>query len=157
VVVRGVEEGTEQVVAFVDNGKGFSCLKCGKRFPQAGRIAEQHLSACYKTPEQKKMQGYMNLKRSRGRTGRGATWNLTEKQVWSLLDEAGISILDVGKTKGKYQLARYDDTGPYEIGNCRFILQYDNIQEQWTDEFRKKRIKQIRAENRSRDAKGRYV
>ena len=54
---------------------------------------------------------------------------LTPLQLKSLLAEASISILDVGNGKGKYNLSRYQDKGNYEIGNCRFITQLDNIME----------------------------
>jgi len=50
-------------------------------------------------------------------------------EMISLLEEAGISINDVGNGKGKYNLARHGDKGNYEYGNCRFVLQIDNLTE----------------------------
>ena len=35
----------------------------------------------------------------------------------------------IGRTKGSYQLARFGDQGDYELGNCRFISQAENIAE----------------------------
>lgn len=56
-------------------------------------------------------------------------FTLTGKEMISLFDEAGISADDVGKESHSYQLARYGDTGPYALGNCRFITLRENIQE----------------------------
>jgi len=60
---------------------------------------------------------------------KGIEWNLTDDELQDLLDEAGITIDDVGRGTNKYQLSRYGDTGPYEVGNCRFITQLDNLSE----------------------------
>ena len=54
---------------------------------------------------------------------------LSPLELLRLLKDAGISIHEVGNGKSKYNLARYNDEGNYEIGNCRFIPQIDNIME----------------------------
>lgn len=54
---------------------------------------------------------------------------MSMKDLDTLLEEAGIEYEQIGQRKGQYHLARYGDTGPYEIGNCRFILGADNIRE----------------------------
>jgi hypothetical protein len=40
-----------------------------------------------------------------------------------------ITVWDIGKKPHQYCLARYGDTGPYEIGNCRFITCAENWEE----------------------------
>ena len=54
---------------------------------------------------------------------------ISPSEIVSLLNDAGITIFQVGQGKGKYNLSRYGDTGNYEVGNCRFIPQIDNIME----------------------------
>ena len=54
---------------------------------------------------------------------------LTLSELGSLLSDAGISVSQVGNGPGKYNLSRFGDKGNYEIGNCRFILQVENILE----------------------------
>ena len=46
-----------------------------------------------------------------------------------LLDEAGITIDDVGQESGKYVLGRWNDVGDYTVDNCRFITKSENSQE----------------------------
>ena len=55
--------------------------------------------------------------------------DLTPQTIKELLDEAGITMLDVGQHLGKYQLARYLDKGRYVKGNCRFVLKEKNMME----------------------------
>jgi len=48
----------------------------------------------------------------------------------SLAKEAGLTSPEqIGPRLGTYQLGRLGDTGDYEIGNCRFILREQNIEE----------------------------
>ena len=54
---------------------------------------------------------------------------LSPLELIGLLSDAGITIYDVGQTTEKYALARNDDSGNYEIGNCRFITVNENIRE----------------------------
>ena len=63
------------------------------------------------------------------RAGNRVYWKLTPFEVRMLLEQAGISVWDWGQGKGKYNLARIDDLGNYEMGNCRFLPQEDNIRE----------------------------
>jgi len=49
--------------------------------------------------------------------------------VKTKLDEAGISIWDVGIGKGKYQLCRYQDKGVYTVDNCEFKTHHQNNSE----------------------------
>lgn len=57
----------------------------------------------------------------------GIPFELSFDDYVKLLNEAGITYLDVGN-KG-YHLARYNDMGPYSIGNCRFIFYKENMKE----------------------------
>lgn len=55
---------------------------------------------------------------------------LTFEDYLSLATEAGV--LDprwIGAGLGKYQMARLGDVGDYKVGNCRFVLREQNIQE----------------------------
>jgi len=56
-------------------------------------------------------------------------WKLSGKELMQLLDDAGITHDDVGRSSSSYQLARYEDTGDYAVGNCRYITLRENIQE----------------------------
>ena len=52
---------------------------------------------------------------------------LSFKEFCELLDRANIEESDIGVTG--FHLARFNDTGPYSIDNCRFIPYKDNIKE----------------------------
>lgn len=55
---------------------------------------------------------------------------LTFDDFCQLLIDAGIKSSDLGFTGNYYVLARYNDTGNYELGNCRFITHKENMAEQ---------------------------
>ena len=79
---------------------------------------------------------YVRIKRGHCKQA-GLEWNLTLSDVHWLLYMAGITIKDVGCSSDSYQLARFNDTGPYAPGNCRFITLRENMQEQkWSPERR---------------------
>jgi len=46
-----------------------------------------------------------------------------------LVAEAGLRSSDLGFSGKNYVLARYGDEGPYEVGNCRFTTQQQNVLE----------------------------
>ena len=52
---------------------------------------------------------------------------LSFEEFCELLDRANIKESDIGITG--FHLARFNDTGPYSIDNCRFIPYTDNIKE----------------------------
>lgn len=61
---------------------------------------------------------------------RGIGFSLTFKQYTGLAVKAGLnSPKQIGKTRGKYQMSRFGDSGDYEKGNCRFITIEENQRE----------------------------
>ena len=56
-------------------------------------------------------------------------WLLTGGQLLELMEDAGITRDDIGMGNDKYQLGRHNDTGHYEVGNCRFITGLENKRE----------------------------
>jgi len=54
---------------------------------------------------------------------------LTFTELYSLVEQAGILPSQIGQGSTQYQLSRYNDTGPYALGNCRFITTVENIRE----------------------------
>ena len=75
-----------------------------------------------------RLHRYYITKRKHARQS-GIEFHLTEDDIQTLLDEAGITVDDIGQQLDKYQLGRYGDTGPYEMGNCRFITMKENLNE----------------------------
>jgi len=59
----------------------------------------------------------------------GIPFRLTYKQYRKLVRRARLKSSDLGFSGRGYVLARYNDTGPYEMGNCRFITQLENARE----------------------------
>ena len=104
-----------------------SCTLCQKTFGAAGW--GKHKKACSLDPAYR-VDKYRKLKILHcAPHGRNIPFNLSNEDIQTLLDEAGITIFDVGRTSNEYVLARYNDTGPYEMGNCRYITFAENISE----------------------------
>jgi len=116
----------------------------------------QHIAKCNGEPiaDQRRKWKYLTGKRghtynNRGskqqrldRSGNPIEFRLEIDDLNQLLSEAGITMDDIGRGRDKYCLARYEDLGNYEIGNCRFITNYENGLESissLTDEERAKR------------------
>lgn len=59
----------------------------------------------------------------------GIECNLTYDEYCQLVADAGLRSSQLGYTGEGYVLARYNDSGNYEIGNCRFITQKENSDE----------------------------
>lgn len=59
----------------------------------------------------------------------GVKFNLSFEQFCSLLEDAKIKSSDCGIKS--YHLARNNDQGSYEIGNCRFLHYLENYQEKY--------------------------
>ena len=56
-------------------------------------------------------------------------FSLTYGEYCVLVKEAGLKSSQLGFSGDGYVLARYNDSGPYAYGNCRFILQSENAKE----------------------------
>ena len=64
---------------------------------------------------------------------------LTYPDFCNLVRLANIKSSQIGfKSKEKYVLARYNDCGDYQLGNCRFITQKENAQEKKVSEKSRK-------------------
>ena len=57
-------------------------------------------------------------------------FNLTYDEYVQLVESAGLKSSNLGFTGDNYVLARYNDTGAYAFGNCRFITHKENMEEQ---------------------------
>lgn len=66
---------------------------------------------------------------------RNISYELTFEEYANLLKEAGLKSSDIGHAT--YHLARYEDEGPYRVGNCRFITAKENLAEQKTSDLKK--------------------
>ena len=82
----------------------------------------------FEHPDYEDIRAYRNRLWHRA-NNRGDECLLTAKQIADLLDEAGICIYQLGSSRECYHLARYNDTGNYEWGNCRFIPSVENVSE----------------------------
>lgn len=54
---------------------------------------------------------------------------ITFLQYVDLVKNSGLRPDNIGLKKGQYHLARYNDTGSYDLNNCRFIPQEQNQKE----------------------------
>lgn len=59
----------------------------------------------------------------------GIDFNLTYDEFAQLVRDANLISSNLGYTGDNYVLARYKDSGGYEVGNCRFITQLENAHE----------------------------
>lgn len=59
----------------------------------------------------------------------GIDFNLTYDEFAQLVRDANLISSNLGYTRDNYVLARYGDSGGYEVGNCRFITQLENAHE----------------------------
>jgi hypothetical protein len=78
-----------------------------------------------------KMSWKSKFKTLRGNaSSRGIKFTLTLEQYIELALAAGlVSPAQIGRTRGSFQMSRFGDKGGYECGNCRFLLQAENIAE----------------------------
>lgn len=74
--------------------------------------------------DNKIQQRYCNKRVNAKKEGIG--FELSFEEYCILVKEAGLKSSQLGFTGDKYVLARYNDTGPYKYGNCRFITQKEN-------------------------------
>lgn len=67
----------------------------------------------------------------------GIGFELTYAEWCVLVAEASIKSSDLGLNGNLYALARYGDSGPYRVGNCRFVTYSENNTEKvFTDKAR---------------------
>lgn len=59
----------------------------------------------------------------------GVGCELTLEEYCKLIHDAGLHSSDLGYKGNNYDLARYNDKGPYKVGNCRFITHKENMDE----------------------------
>ena len=59
----------------------------------------------------------------------GLKCNLTFDEYCKLVKDAGLKSSQLGFSGDGFVLARYNDIGNYEVGNCRFITQQENSDE----------------------------
>lgn len=81
-----------------------------------------------------------NCAKKYDRNGHKVARLISKDEIQMLLDEAGITMDDVGRRRDQYQLARYDDLGDYAYGNCRFITQDQNRKESTLSPEGRKRL-----------------
>ena len=79
--------------------------------------------------EEAAIHTYVINKRSHCKRKGHCKFLLSESEVKQLLDEADITIYDLGRQADEYCLGRYGDTGDYVMGNCRFITTRQNLLE----------------------------
>ena len=130
-------------------GQTISCLCCKQSYSKVNFA--RHTKKQERTPEQHAVWKYWlalqgNCCRKYDRTGHKVTRTLTVEQIQQLLDDAGITIWQVGKRKGQYCLARYKDLGDYAWGNCRFVTKEENLNELF-DNWDKDEVYERRNEN----------
>ena len=116
------------------------CPVCKLTFPYVGM--EKHLAGTYcwgdsvpiLNEETKAIWSYWKAKKNKQTTrllnGSGVEFLLTATEIVQLFTDAGITPNDIGRANHQYGLARHNDTGNYEMGNCRFILAIENQREQ---------------------------
>ena len=102
-----------------------SCHRCRLESTQAGVM--RHKCFGYNIHESERISGIYKYWATKRLDKKGFT--LTGKQMIQLFDEADIRPEDIGRKAHEYHLARYGDTGPYEMGNCRFITARENLME----------------------------
>ena len=102
-----------------------SCLGCGKQTSAQGLSA--HI--CFGVKGHDDIREYWTRKRYSSKC-RGVEFNLNGSDMVRLFKEAGIFPDQISSHRSDgYVLARHGDKGPYELGNCRFILHSENAAE----------------------------
>lgn len=59
---------------------------------------------------------------------RGIEWNMSFSEWWEIWQESGCWELR-GREYGNYCMARFNDSGPYEVGNVEIVSVTQNIRE----------------------------
>ena len=95
-----------------------SCLNCRVRISVNNLKMHQSSERCTTDPHIRYKQIYVARREG-----------LTLEILDELLEEAGITMDNIGQRADSYHLARYGDAGDYSRGNCRFITARENIAE----------------------------
>ena len=111
------------------------CPKCEMWFSEANKKS-RHIAGklCWGdgvpilNEETKAIWLYWKEKKQR-KTPPSKQFLLSATEMVRLFSDAGITAKDIGKGSHQYALARHNDTGHYEMGNCRFITARANTQE----------------------------
>lgn len=70
----------------------------------------------------------------------GVECKLILEEYCKLIHDAGLHSSDLGYKGNRYDLARYNDQGPYEVGNCRFITHKENMDEMADHTYQHRKI-----------------
>ena len=141
-----------------------SCLLCRKVVTQIGQHYGSNVCQFAGNPILKKRVQYCR------------DHKITMDTLDTLLEEAGIEFEQIGRHRGDYHLSRYNDTGPYALGNCRFITMEENLAERVPSseggkykrtDAQKQRMREVMKSrhktgdlsnvNRTRDSRGQYI
>lgn len=100
-----------------------------KSGPNKGRLDRQKAAKKLGLSYDALHKGYNNW----CQTFRMSESSLTLEQYFIKLSEAKITVFDLGNNIGKYNLARYNDIGPYTNISCRFVKVEENLEEQYRE------------------------
>ena len=121
----------------LDRGKDMTDAQCPVcKIPMTGQNIRRHQEGtnCWGdsvpilNEETEAVWTYWKQKRRLGKRNT-IPFLLSPTELIELLNDAGITAKDIGQALHQYALARYNDTGNYEVGNCRFITVKENIAE----------------------------
>ena len=76
-----------------------------------------------------KLRKKYNRKKGNAKHTQNIEFKLSFQDYVNLVYEAGLKSSDLGYKGKGYVLGRYHDKGAYEVGNCRFITQDENVAE----------------------------
>lgn len=124
----------------------FKCKYCGKSYEESFNHSN-HEAKCPKNPNRTIQSNFRVkneleadiddngklyskwLNKRNNAKQENIDFKLTYYEFCLLVKEANLLSSDLGFSGKGYVLARYNDIGPYEYGNCRFILQSENAKE----------------------------
>ena len=90
----------------------------------------RHLTVCWGAGVEWDAESHRAWHKKVRHPGRnGVKMLLSGAEYCQLMEDAGITANDIGNKPHQYNLARDNDTGNYEVGNCRFITALENRHE----------------------------
>lgn len=101
-----------------------------------------HSELSYSLDDDGELYNKYKQKRSNALYTQKKGFNLTFEEYCQLVNDAGLVSSQLGYKGEGYVLARFNDEGSYEYGNCRFITQTENLAERkvadaWYDSLKK--------------------